>query len=73
MGTDPKKRFQYKELQRKQDRLDLSRNHVSGDVLQRRNSIFTGIDWDEVEVFEQGGASVDCGCYQAFLSLNKSG
>jgi hypothetical protein len=55
--TDPNNRSDYKELQRKQDLSDLINKRLSGNALQKRNSIFTNIDWSEVKIFEPNGYS----------------
>lgn len=54
---DPHKRAEEKQLQRNQDVIDLMSGKFSRTELQKRNSMFSGIDWSEVEVFEAGGYS----------------
>ncbi len=52
---DLHKRIQQKQFQRKQDAIDLKSKKFSRIELQRRNSMFSGIDWSEVEIFEPIG------------------
>ncbi len=53
--TDPTRRSEYKELQRKRDFFDIANKKISRKALQERNSIFTGIDWSQVKISEQNG------------------
>ncbi len=52
---DLHKRVQQKQLHRNQDIIDLISKKFSRSELQRRNSMFSGIDWSEVEIFEPSG------------------
>ncbi|MCP4352101.1 MAG: hypothetical protein GY795_42095 [Desulfobacterales bacterium] len=52
---DLHKRVQQKQYHRNQDVIDLISKKLSRIDLQRRNSMFSGIDWSEVEVFEPSG------------------
>jgi len=54
---DLHKRAEQKLLQRNQDIIDLMSKNFLRTELQQRNSMFSGIDWSEVEVFEAGGYS----------------
>jgi hypothetical protein len=54
---DLHKRLQQKQSQRNQDVADLESKRFSRIELQRRNSMFSGIDWSEVEICEPGGYS----------------
>ncbi len=49
---DPYRRAEQKRLQRNQDVIDLMSGKYSRTELQQRNSMFSGIDWSEVEIFE---------------------
>ncbi len=55
LKTDPNRRSEYKKLQRRQDLSDLTNKRLSGKELQKRNSIFTNIDWSEVRISESDG------------------
>lgn len=52
---DPYKRAEEKQLQRNQDVIDLINGRFSRTELQKRNSVFSGIDWSEVEISETNG------------------
>jgi len=52
---DPHQRAEEKRLQRNQDVTDLMSGKFSRAELQERNSMFSGIDWSEVEIFEADG------------------
>ena len=52
---DLNKRIEQKQLQRNQDIADLVSGRFSRAELQQRNSMFSGIDWSEVEIFEASG------------------
>lgn len=54
---DPRKRAEQKRLERNQDTIDLMNGRFSQAELQKRNSMFSGIDWSEVEIFEANGYS----------------
>jgi hypothetical protein len=54
---DPHQRAEEKRLQRNQDIIDLMSGRFSQTELQKRNSMFSGIDWSEVEIFEPNGYS----------------
>ncbi len=49
------KRIQQKQFQRNQDIIDLASKRFSRSELQHRNSMFSGIDWSEVEISEPNG------------------
>ena len=57
LKTNPNMRPEYKEIQRKIDLSDLINKKFTGSVLQKRNSIFTNIDWTEIKTFESNGYS----------------
>jgi hypothetical protein len=52
---DPHKRAEQKQLRRNQDIIDMMSGKFSRSELQRRNSMFSGIDWSEVEISEPCG------------------
>lgn len=52
---DPHKRAEEKRLRRNQDFIDLVSGRFSRTELQKRNSMFSGIDWSEVEISEANG------------------
>ncbi len=52
---DPHKRAEEKRLRRNQDFIDLISGTFSRTELQKRNSMFSGIDWSEVEIYEANG------------------
>ncbi len=54
---DPHKRTEQKRLQRNQDIIDLMSGKFSRTELQQRNSMFSGIEWSEVEISEPCGYS----------------
>ncbi len=54
---DPNKRTEEKQLRRNQDVIDLMSGKFSRAELQKRNSMFSGIDWSEVEISEANGYS----------------
>ena len=56
-GFDCDKRAKQKQLQRDQDIKDLTSKKYSREDLQEKNSIFSGIDWSEVIIFEPNGYS----------------
>jgi len=68
LKIDPNRRSEDKELQRKKDLSDLINKRVTGNDLQKRNSIFTNIDWSEVKIFESNGYS-----WQANIKSIKTG
>ncbi len=49
------KRAEQKRLQRNQDIAELVSGRSTRTELQERNSMFSGIDWSEVEIFEATG------------------
>jgi len=55
LKTDPNKRSEYKKLQREKDLFNLKNKKISRTTLQKRNSIFTGIDWSQIEIYEPDG------------------
>lgn len=52
---DLHRRAEEKRLQRNQDVIDLMSGRFSQAELQNRNSMFSGIDWSEVEILEANG------------------
>lgn len=52
---DPHKRAEQKQLRRNQDIIDMISGKFSRNELQRQNSMFSGIDWSEVEISEPCG------------------
>lgn len=52
---DLHRRAEEKRLQRNQDVIDLMSGRFSQAELQNRNSMFSGIDWSEVEILKANG------------------
>lgn len=60
-------RIRQKQLQRDQNIIDLETERLSKSELQRRNSMFSGIDWSAIEIIEPGGY-----CWQPIVILTET-